>query len=69
MLMNFATVLSDQTKKSMYDAGGLDLLDDVDDNEVRYSRKKISRYFSFEAMIISFFFNLIISMNVVVLAW
>ncbi|KVI11015.1 DnaJ domain-containing protein [Cynara cardunculus var. scolymus] len=28
------SVLSDQAKKSMYDAGGLDLLDDVDDNEV-----------------------------------
>lgn len=27
------SVLSDQTKRSMYDAGGLDLLDDVDDKE------------------------------------
>nr|GEY37565.1 DnaJ homolog subfamily B member 3 [Tanacetum cinerariifolium] len=27
------SVLSDQSKKSMYDAGGLDLFDDIDDNE------------------------------------
>lgn len=40
----FVPVLSDQTRRSIYDAGALDLLDDIDDKEVR-NTFKISRYF------------------------